>query len=295
MSIEELDDKIERYVLDLMDSEEKHLFEKERKEHPEWEELINLNKLLFSTLNPERIKFHNKLKDINSKNSKYKIDITKIGIILLTATSVLILIYILKFKEANRHDNKIIEDLKLDSLSFKTNTLQDKIKVSNDTNKIINDTVSNNLKMQLYSFANNEIYDPYIQLNFRVFPDSTENINSLDVVINKYIKKDYKNALVKINDLSDTIIDKQFLKSLILFKIHKYSEAFNILNDIKRDHNIQDDIMDWNKLMCLMSENKYNSKDVKELLSRISKSNSSRFKIKAIKLQNILYGPNIPK
>lgn len=77
MKPEELDDLTERYVMNALLPGERSLFESQLKDHPEWEERIKLHQLLKSSLNPARISFRQKLKDINT-DSKKKADHSRI-------------------------------------------------------------------------------------------------------------------------------------------------------------------------------------------------------------------------
>ena len=90
MNEEEIDDIIERYVLNTMAPDERIAFESELKVHPEWKEKIRFHDLLLSLLNSESKSFKNAVhsaKLIQSKNAKYnypKIIAVFLSLLLLT-------------------------------------------------------------------------------------------------------------------------------------------------------------------------------------------------------------------
>ncbi|MBL0110459.1 MAG: hypothetical protein IPP42_06230 [Saprospiraceae bacterium] len=250
MNEEEIDDIIERYVLNTMAPDERIAFESELKVHPEWKEKIRFHDLLLSLLNSESKSFKNAVhsaKLIQSKNAKYnypKIIAVFLSLLFLT------LIFNKSFY-SNRQptlNDKIKSNIPLDDSILKS---------SDSIDRFDNAAKASQMKSKMYElYAFKNIHDfKKEEITFRYLDTIDNVVGIIDKAIDAYSKNDFEYAIHLSKELSETdsfyLISRKIL-GLSLFKIKRYTEAANQFKSLLNNSDLNTDEIEWNLLMITM-------------------------------------------
>lgn len=176
---------------------------------------------------------------------------------------------------------------KVDSTFFDTlrkpNTKIDKESLPFVLTKEIYD--SNDVKIM--AFAKLEIFDPFSNITLRTIDENQK----IEIPIRQYLSGEYI-SVVKILDsinLDDSFTEALFLKGLVYYKIQKFSQSKNIFAKLKTLGIFQEDPLEWNILLCIISEGNKNSNEFNQLLNKILENKNHTFNAKALKLRNLIY------
>jgi hypothetical protein len=298
MKKDDLDDLIERYILNKLNTDELTSFENQLTMHPEWRIKVEWQKTLKNAMNRELLGFQNQIKMINKvhgyKSKSEYLSIEKylnmkffVWAILFTFL-ILFVFYLIHQKTKD----KIINQKNIENELYNLNYSDSLYSFKNRDSSILDSFISQRkvptddyIALKYKSLAKNKIYDPFIKNINRSGNETIKDNDYYTECLENYYTKNYKQALAIFDSITfneNEENEKMFLLAMINFKLENYVFAYDCFKKIENSNIQIKEYKQWNLLMTLILLNKRNTTEYNKILSEIINSTNHLYNKEAL-------------